>query len=596
MVKYTKKNKINNNNPLTKKFKKIKIYFRESNIYKDEILNEYFYDTNGKYYKIYKYIYNVNYDIENNNNNNDKLEVIKDLIPLFYNIASKKCIPLEYKKYTTIYNKNNLKKKDGYLFLEYNNINLYKVMDGFFDISSEKKYQNENQNIPFWFSAPYYAYMNIVNRWGGVCAYKLIKNKKLNIFVINCNNIKKLIYLCQTNLPKNIKLREYNLTKQYLINLLRLVSCSEKNLENQLSIYSNFYNYNNKLWLRKDPIINNMTLCNIKKIDNDYFGITKNKGYHNYNLAYLLQYINKNYFNNFYDGYILINKYTPYFLTGVTLEEVVLFNAYSKIERNIKDKFDWYNYKDKLSFDIPKKLRFHFILSEHNNNFNLYKLYNSKYNSEKNLTIKNKILKLNNNITILFLNCNNFNSVNVYDNKKDNMLELNKLIDYLLPNIVILGNTGKPNFINKNKNYIKYNNYKCDSISCTILLKKNYTTFTENIINDISIIDIKEKFKYPKLTPDTKTLDNYIDSNLNNFISKTEEIINKKNILFIIDRYINKFSPELNYLEKNNFTNINLESSFYKSDNFIFIKNYKIKYKYLVDFNRSYYYPQLIII
>ena len=86
MVKYTKKSKINNNNPLTKKFKKIKIYFRESNIYKDEILNEYFYDTNGKYYKIYKYIYNVNYDIENNNNNNDKLEVIKDLIPLFYNI------------------------------------------------------------------------------------------------------------------------------------------------------------------------------------------------------------------------------------------------------------------------------------------------------------------------------------------------------------------------------------------------------------------------------------------------------------------------------------------------------------------------------
>ena len=97
---------------------------------------------------------------------------------------------------------------------------------------------------------------------------------------------------------------------------------------------------------------------NIKTVKNDYFGIVKNKGFHNYNFAYLLQYINKTYFNNNFDGYIVKHKYTPYFFTGVTLEEIILFDPYSKLKRNINDEYDWYNYKNKLDFSINENLKF----------------------------------------------------------------------------------------------------------------------------------------------------------------------------------------------------------------------------------------------
>jgi hypothetical protein len=75
--------------------------------------------------------------------------------------------------------------------------------------------------------------------------------------------------------------------------------------------------------------------------NNDYFAIIgRKKGLYNYDLAYILSYINQTYLNNFFDSYIVINKYTPFFRTGETLEEIVFFDSYKKLRRDVTDKYD----------------------------------------------------------------------------------------------------------------------------------------------------------------------------------------------------------------------------------------------------------------
>ena len=71
---------------------------------------------------------------------------------------------------------------------------------------------------------------------------------------------------------------------------------------------------------------------------------------------------------------------------------------------------------------------------------------------------------------------------------------------------------------------------------------------------------------------------------------------NTKNILYIADSYIGKYSPEMNWLDKQGYKHIDLNTSFYDTDNCLFIKGHETKMKSLVDYNKSYYLPLLVII
>ena len=584
---------------LTKKFKIVlrdKIDNSEQ-FYKMQKKHEYF-NLFNELYKIY--ILNDNkkskISTKSNNLNQNEFNIMEKIFPFFANL-NKHCIGDKNKKYINLYDEKLEKQYKSFLYLEYDKINIYKTMDGFYDIKSENEFIKKNRNIPFWFSSSYYAFKVVNSRNGGITAYCLKNNENLKIFVINCKNILNLINFIKMVLPDKIKIKNKFVSKKYLLDLVRLSSCSEFGLNNQMQIYSKFNNYDDEIWLTSKPQTDSNSLCNIKTVKNDYFGIVKNKGFHNYNFAYLLQYINKTYFNNNFDGYIVKHKYTPYFFTGVTLEEIILFDPYSKLKRNINDEYDWYNYKNKLDFSINENLKLHHLLSEYNNKFILNKLYNKLFNSEDNKNIIKIINKNINSISIIFLNCNNFKSININDTIKDNIIETNKLIEFMNCDIVILINANDF-IINKNNNN-NNDKYKIDKKINFSAVYKYESIINENIkkiIDNIDIINIKPKIENPYLRPDFDKFIDITNNNLNNFKNISKSTIKTAKILYVKDNYILSVSPEIDYIKNNDFNYINLKTSFTKTDNFLFIKDYKLIGSYLLDFNRSYYLPQLIII
>jgi hypothetical protein len=570
-----------NNKDLNLLRKHFDIIFRNDSNYKQKIYN----NVNIKNNLFFEH-YRISL-IENSYKENDKSELKKTMnkiFPEFYELSKKKCIDDKYKELINLYNKKFIDKKFNLSYLNYKDIDIYKTMDGFYTISDEKEFIKKNKDTPFWFSSSYYAYKIVSSRGGGINAYKLKKNKNMKVLIINCSNIKTIINIVKQNLENKIKLRDKNVTKDYLLDLLRLSSCSEKGIVDQMKIYSKFNNYNKELWLTKEPTNFANKLCDLPVINNDYFGIIKSKGYHNYNFAYLLKYLNTNFFEDFFDGYIIINKYTPYYFNGITLEEIVLFDPYKIIQRNTKNNNDWYNYKDKLGFKIPPKLKLRNFLSEYNKNFNLYHLYNAKYNSNYNKSI---IKNIKNKNSVLFLNCNLFKSININDTISDNINSTQKLIDFIQAKVVVLINSN--NFKNKNKYYKEINKNKFK------ILYNNKDNITNKIIKNIDVLYIKQIKKYPKQRPTKENFKRIVEANLNNFKKK---IINYENndILYITDNYISNYSPELDILKKKKYIIINLKTSFTITDNYLAIKNFKIQDKYLLDFNKSYYKPILITI
>jgi hypothetical protein len=530
-------------------------------------------DHNHKYYMLYNYLYTLDIIVKNNyfTNTISKIKTFNAFVKI--NDKSKDLI---------IYNKNNEKKYRNLLYLSYDKINIYKTMDGFYNKSEDEAFLKSHRNTPFWFSSAYNAFLAIDKRRGGINAYKLKENNNLNILIINCDNIKILISIAKKIKDNNISIRNYELTKTYLINLLRLSACSENGLLDQMNIYAKMNNYGKELWLTEYPQDNNYQVSDITIDNTSYFGITKSKGYHNYNFAYFIQYLNKKYFDNFFDGYIIKYSYTPYFPTGVSLEEIILFDPYNKLYRDLKDKYDWTNYISELDLKIPKKLKFRDLLSTYNNDFQLYKFYNKKYNSSKNSMIKKKI---KDNLSIIFLNCNNFESINTNDSIESNKKNLSKLLNFMSVDIVILIYAN--NYENKNYNiFIENKEYK--------ILVKNESNKYINILKTILLIN----FNFIKLKHKTinfSQFDSIVTKNYNNFII---DIKKKKysdyNIIFTYDSYLNFLSPEVKFL-KNKYNLVNEKNEFLKSNNFLFYKN-NVKYFNLLDYNYSYYLPYILLL
>lgn len=554
---------------------------------------------NERLYEIYSYYYYRHSEGLDKNNifNNlilNKKEVLNYDSTVFkkFSKLDNKCIIEKHKKYVSLYRK---KYEDFYkelLYLNYKKIKLYKTMDGFNNLEEEREFIKKNHKTPFWFSASYNAYRIINGRHGGIHAYKLNENERLKILVISCENIKLLIKLCIEKLKPVIVLNEKSLKKKYLLDLLRLSACSERGIKEQMSIFAKFNNYDNEIWITDKPYNNDFALCNIEINNEDYFGIVKAKGYHNYNFAYLLQYLNINYFNNYFDGYIVKHKYSPYFFSGVILEEIILFDAYSKIHRNIEDKYDWTNYISELNITIPQHFKLPYLYSMYNINYKLFKLYDLKYNSELNTSFKNY---LNNNISIIFLNCNNFKSVNINDSIESNKNMLSNLLNYINVDIVIL--TNATNY--RNLNYINYNHPLKSSNNNSIFLinNNNNNDSIKNIINSILVLNIEIIKPIPYSRPSYDKFTPIIETNYKNYI-KNINAINylNYNIIYNSNTYLNSVLEEIKYLEKN-YKLINQTTSFYRdNDNILLYKKYEIVFTNIMDYNRSYFLPQLLII
>lgn len=231
--------------------KKFKMLYRFTDeyykMYKEDI------DKTNKFYEYYKDIYG---DIEQikhlNNETNESNKVFMDLdyepIKKLKNLATSECIA---DKDLTSLNLFTLGKKsvtDSYQ-LEYLsfpiNTHFYKTMDGFYTIEEENEFIPKNRGTPFWFSSPLLSYMVISARNGGMTAYRV--KKPVNILIINCENVKKIIELVSSKESDKLFFRGNNFNKSYVLDLLRLSSCSEKGFIDQLSIYNQFNDYNNDI-------------------------------------------------------------------------------------------------------------------------------------------------------------------------------------------------------------------------------------------------------------------------------------------------------------------------------------------------------------
>ena len=492
----------------------------------------------------------------------------------FNKIAEEKCIPNISD--ITMYNVGT---KHQYKKLEYisypNRTAFYKTMDGFYSLEEENKFINKNRNTPFWFSSPYLAYMAIGSRHGGINAYITIDT--VNILEINCDNIKNLIDIVKINERDKINIRNQWMDKQYILDLLRLSSCSEKNFMNQLQIFNKFNNYENELWLTKEPLIAKGTLCEMKIDNTNYFGITKQKGKHNYNFAYLLAYLNKKYLDNKFDGYLIKMQYTPYFMTGSTLEEFVFFDAYSKCKRNIEDQYDWHQYKSYLDFQIPENFRLDKLFSQYNENFELYKFYNKSY-----LSSKNKILlqHLNNNISIVYLDVNNFKSINVNDDKDKLKNKLTEFTKYVNADIFLLLNA--PDF-----DIDGYHNIK---VQRAVYYYKN-----KKIKDKLKILFVELFNKpFPYKRPIYDDFLAIAQQNYNNNIKQIDISINHKPNIIFMKANLTYNSPEFGYVQKYGYETKKIETCIFPNNKDYIFTNFKNTTIEILDYPYSYFYPILV--
>jgi len=496
----------------------------------------------------------------------------------FFQIIKENCI--NYKKNNkkilieTNGEKSNYKNID---FLKYNNLKLYKVMDGFYTSEEEKEYIKNNFNKPFWFSSWFYALLNLPGRAGGITCFQ--SNKRSNILIINCKNIKELIKIVRENENEDIKYRGSKKTKKYTIEILKLASCSDKGFMDQVEIFSKLNNYGKDLWFNTRFKSSKYSFCELEdlKRNDNYFALTKSKGKLNYDFAYLLAYLNKKYYNNYFDGYIINTQYTPYETKiGIIPEEIVIFNPYKNFKRFSKDKYDWQTYKNKIKFTIPIGLRLQNFLSDYNKDLKLFDMYHKKIDSVYNINLSKKFI---NNFKIIFINCNKFKSINYNYTLKEIYNDYNKIIDIFKPEILVITNI-------KNNTKINFKNYKSYT-------KNNTYYFYKSDKLNIKIFNINSNIyskylNYQRFKKEKK-------EDIDNLIKKLKNT--SEDILYFNSGLINiKSKNIIDLMEDFGYKNYHLKNSFYLSDNFLFIRNIKVIGNYLLDFNKSYYYPQLVVI
>jgi hypothetical protein len=555
-------------NEINKKYKIIERFNEEhTNMYINDN------DETDKFYKLYKDIYL----------NKPKHQYIINYKPFdkFRKLSEGKCIDDPNK--INMINLGIHKKYNDLEYVQYNtDHHFYKSMDGFYNIDEENKFIDKNKNVPFWFSSVYLAYLAISSRLGGINAYKTIQPVK--VLIINCKNILKIIDLFKKKGDNNIKIRDNILSKKYILNLLRLSSCSENGFLHQLSIYNNFNDYDNEIWVTYKPLNDIPTrVCDIVVDNNDYFGIIKQKGKHNYNFAYLLSYINKKWFNSYFDAYVIQNKYTPYFYTGITLEEFVFFDPYNVVKRDIYDIYDWTQYKQYLDFKIIPNFKIPYMFSKYNKNFNLYKFYDQNYKSKKN----EELINLSKNkISIIYLDVNNFNSININDKPDKIMNELNNFVSFMNADIYLFYH------FNKSETIPFLNNYECIPQDNIYFYYKNRIDKNKARIIFFKINNIK---KYPYKRKFFTEFKNIAKINYDRNIQLIKKIIDKKPNIFFLKCNLTYNSPEFEYLSDKGYYVHNIKNSIYPNDFDYVFTNIECKVDTL-NYNMSYFLPIIVII
>ena len=138
----------------------------------------------------------------------------------------------------------------------------------------------------------------------------------------------------------------------------------------------------------------------------------------------------------------------------------------------------------------------------------------------------------------------------------------------------------------------KYDNFIC--------IYKKYTSNLNKIksfLNDILIVNINVYKRYKYLKDNYNNFSKIITHNFRNLKKK---IINydftKYKYIFINDNYMTTNSPEIKYIINNNFKKVNLKTSFTISDNYLFVKNNINAKSHILDYNKSYFLPILLII
>jgi len=179
----------------TNTYKKIKQTLK----YYNEILEERF-NEKREYLKIYR---NIFYEPKKS-----IIELPKNIFEKEYEMLGKPCN-------SNISFYSNLQKEisNGYNILNIPpKTDLYKTMDAFYTENEEKEFykKNKNDERPYWFSILFFAFMSVNSRFGGIHAYKTKNN--MNIMIINCHNITKLINLVEKDNTENYIVRN---TKMY---------------------------------------------------------------------------------------------------------------------------------------------------------------------------------------------------------------------------------------------------------------------------------------------------------------------------------------------------------------------------------------------
>lgn len=501
----------------------------------------------------------------------------------FYKLIQNKCIKTEiYHNKLLLFNKGKQKKHKNIEYVRFKKkMRFYKVMDGFYDIVEEQRFIKENENIPFWFSSAFKAYIGMSQRNGGITAF--ISEKISKILIVNCHNIKILIDVIKKNENDRIDIVKRIITKKYAIELLELSSCANT-LYDQIKIYQKLNSYDNTIWLAYESIVDNFSPCVTEQIKNDYFGITKSKGYHNYNFAYLLSYLNKKYFNGYFDAHIVKQKYTPYIYSGQSSEEIVFYNPYDIIKRNITDKFDWLNYQHNLDFKINKNFRLLNMYNIYNENFYLNRIYNENISTEKNIFYG---LHFGKKLKIVFFDTNNYISFNekcTQQKFKKNLINFIKLINadaYFLLNL-------ESNSIKKN-----VENYKITQYENYCVLLKNKKTFNDVKISVNFLCDFLKPKKVDPLYDDfLKLVEKNYSCNakiINNVISTKPDVIYFKSILTYN-------SPEFELLINEGYVTNKIKTDIFKHNKqHIFLKNNNNIRFDILDFNISCFFPIILI-
>lgn len=533
-------------------------------------------DKNNKYYNYYTDLYGKEFDSYRKNPDNF-MKINYEPFNLFYEILKDECIDEKYEEYVNLYNKGTQKDKFSLDYLEYNKeTSFYKAMDGFYTLEDDIAYSKNNRYIPTWFSAPYLAFVNQYARYGGINAYKV--KGTTNVLIVNCKNMTEIIKFVRENLRDTIEFRGTKHNKKYIIELLKLAACSEDGLLDQMEIFSKFNKYGDELWLATESVYGgNNHMC--KKIidNNDYFGIVKSKGKHNYNFAYLLNYLNTTYWKNFFHAYIIVQKYSPYQMSSSASEEFVFFDQYSSLSRNIKDQYDWYNYKNKLDFNIPSNFRLPFMFSEYNTNFYLYKYYDNDFKKDN----VDLLEQMNKNISLIFFDANNYKSINENDSRQDNKNDMSDMIDYFNPDACVLMNA--TDYSNN-----KYNMEIEGNITFMYkepLLKKKLK---------IAYYNMKPKIGYPYGRPYFNKFVNIANINYDHHKKFINDMNFDSNII-ILRSDLTYNSPELKIIESKGYYTNEYKLSIYNTNKYMVFSKIKPIYHNTIKYNKSYFMPVVLI-